>query len=558
MKKRMTAILLTASCIVSGSAWAAGIPTVQPINFTDDTVVISGSIEEQKGNVRIVVVNPGVDLGSVTSGEDMIKYQSETSADESGKYSFKFTMLSGANIETGTYNVYVMNDSLAAPLNTSFYYEKKEGRDSKITEINTKDATYLKEHMQEYIKAFGLDQFEALNGADTEDIANALKNEAEFADGDYIGIQECMKESAILSCYENGQTQYLYDNTLNIKNADLIGFDTMDTDYSCTFYKIYNEILNNHGKKLVLDSLVNKGYESYDVLKKAFMKSVMLYSIANTDLMGAAHVSEIITANNAAAVFMNATSYLNYSNKNLLNSRLVEIGSFADIPALESAISTVITNMNTQNQNGSSGNNGGSSSGNNSGILITAVPQDEPAAAASSVFTDVDPSFWGVEAIEALYDENIISGFGDGSFRPHSSITREQAVKMLCGSAKIDTAEYSGEFADVKSGDWFAPYIAAAVKEGFIKGREDHTFGVGENITREDFAVMLYRIIGTEEELDGLTFIDKDSVSAYALEAVSYMHKHKFISGYEDGSFQPKKALTRAEAAAIIYRYLKR
>lgn len=68
MKKRMTAILLTASCIVSGSAWAAGIPTVQPINFTDDTVVISGSIEEQKGNVRIVVVNPGVDLGSVTSG----------------------------------------------------------------------------------------------------------------------------------------------------------------------------------------------------------------------------------------------------------------------------------------------------------------------------------------------------------------------------------------------------------------------------------------------------------------------------------------------------------
>ena len=557
MKKRITAILLTALCIVSGSAWAAGIPTVQPINFTDDTVVISGSIEEQKGNVRIVVVNPGVDLSSVISGEDIIKYQSETSADESGKYSFKFTMLSGRSVETGTYNVYVMNDGLEAPLNTSFYYEKKEDRDNKITEINTKDVTYLKEHIQEYIRAFGLDQFEALNGADAEDIANALKNRGEFADGDYIGIQECMKESAILSCYENGQTQYLYGNTFNLINADLIGFDTMDINYNCTFYKIYNEIMNNHGKKLVLDSLINKGYESYDELKKAFMKSVMLYSIANTDLMGAAHISEIITLNNAANVSMNATPYLNYSNKDLINSRLVEIGNFADIPALESAISTVIANINAQNQNGGSGNSGGGSSGNNSGILITAVPQDEPAAA-DRVFSDVDSSFWGVEAIEALYDENIISGFENGSFQPDSSITREQAVKMICGCAKIDTAEYSGEFDDVKSGDWYAPYIAAAVKEGFVKGRDDHTFGVGENITRQDFAVMLYRIIGTEEELDGLTFIDKDSVSAYALEAVSYMHRHQFISGYEDGSFQPKKALTRAEAAAIIYRYLKR
>lgn len=559
MKKRMTAILLSAVCLVSVSASASGTPIVQPIDFADESVTINGSIGEPKESVRIIVANPGEDLGTVVSGEDLVKYLGETTADENGDYSFKIPLISGADAETGIYNVYVMSDSLAAPYDISFYYEKKSDRDGKITDINTKDEAFLTEHITEYIKAFGLDQFEALDDADAKAVAEALKIAAEFKDGDYIGVQECMKESAILDCYENGKTQHIYDNAYNPKYADLIGFDTMDSDYNGTFYKIFNEIMSNHGKKLVFDSLIGKSYGSYDELKKAFMKAVMLYSIANTKEMGSGHVSQIITANNAANVSMNAAEYLNFSNKGELNGKLVNIGNFSDISALERAISTAISDINAQDKgNGSGGNKGGgNSSPSRFDNLITAEPQITQPEASNRVFSDVNSLFWGVEEIEYLYNKNIISGFEDGSFKPNNSITREQAVKMLCVCTDSDAAEYNGEFTDVKSTDWFAPYISSAMKNGFITGRDNNTFGVGENVTREDFAVMLYRIIGEKEEIGEISFTDKDYIADYALEAVSYMSRHQIINGYEDGSFNPEKSLTRAEAAAVIYRYLK-
>ena len=79
---------------------------------------------------------------------------------------------------------------------------------------------------------------------------------------------------------------------------------------------------------------------------------------------------------------------------------------------------------------------------------------------------------------------------------------------------------------------------------------------MGKNITREDFAVMLYRIIG-EEITEKSSFSDYNEISDYAKDAVSYMNKKGYINGYSDNTFRPEKEITRAEAASIIYRYIK-
>ena len=140
------------------------------------------------------------------------------------------------------------------------------------------------------------------------------------------------------------------------------------------------------------------------------------------------------------------------------------------------------------------------------------------------VFTDVDKSFWGEEAIIYLYEKGIINGFDDGCFRPNEYIKREQAVKMISVAFDIAESEYDCSFSDVNKSDWFAGFVAGALKENVVKGTDNNLFGVGKNITREDFAVMLYRIIG-EEITEKSSFSDYNEISDYAKDAVSYMNK---------------------------------
>ena len=53
----------------------------------------------------------------------------------------------------------------------------------------------------------------------------------------------------------------------------------------------------------------------------------------------------------------------------------------------------------------------------------------------------------------------------------------------------------AADFSDVERNAWYAPYIAAAQKNGFISGVGDGMFGVGRNITRQDMAKILYGIM---------------------------------------------------------------
>lgn len=561
MKKITTALLMTALCFAYGSCCsAAEKPELSPVDFSDDSVTVSGKADKKGEAVRIIVSNPGVNLGSVTSGADLIKYQNETTVGEDLKYTFTISLLSGSVQTSGDYTVYVMSDSLDTPLSDTFYYASKADRSDKIkNEINVKGQDYIEEHLSEYIKAFGLESFAPVGSADASVVAAALKAKANFNETDYEGVQKCIQESAILNCFKNSKSECLYDAEYNPKNAELIGFEALDKNYDCTLWRVFNEVMSSNGKRLVAESLLGKDFASYDELKKEFMKSVVLYSIGNAAKQGSGHVSEVITAKNAAAVSLNATEYLNYSNKGAVDAKLVEKGSFADIAALEGAITNAIAEINkgSSGGNGSTGGTGGSGGGGGYNQVINRDPTPSADTAGGTVFNDVAERFWGREAIEYLHEREVVGGFDDGSFRPNDSITREQAVKMLCLALGCDISEYGGEFADVAAGEWFAPYIAGGLKNGFIAGRDDSRFGVGENVTREDFAVMLYRIIGRDAEGSEIGFADAEQLAPYARAAVSYMSTHGLINGYDDGTFKPQGSITRAEAAMIIYRYLK-
>ncbi len=204
---------------------------------------------------------------------------------------------------------------------------------------------------------------------------------------------------------------------------------------------------------------------------------------------------------------------------------------------------------------GSSGGGGGRGLSVGTGMNITQpiTPVTEP----EDKFSDLAGFDWAKASIAALADDGIVSGTGGGKFEPSRNVTREEMLTMLLRAYKVELGEGNAEFTDTIAGEWYAPYITAAKKSGFVKGNPDGTFGIGNAITREDAAVMAYRIAqanGRElnAEISG-EFADNAAISDYAKEAVYALKNAGVLSGKGEGKFEPKANCTRAEAAKIIY-----
>ena len=175
-------------------------------------------------------------------------------------------------------------------------------------------------------------------------------------------------------------------------------------------------------------------------------------------------------------------------------------------------------------------------------------------------FTDMDQAEWARESVEAFTQKGIVSGYGDGTFCPNASLTREEFVKIAVSAFYPDKQGFkdSSGFEDVKAEAWYSMYINIAVNNKIISGISEKEFGIGKPITREDMAVIICRIIGMDDEKTENSFLDGESISDYARDAVNYLSSKKIVSGFENGNFEPKMSATRAMAAKIVYDILVR
>ncbi|WP_240419692.1 S-layer homology domain-containing protein [Paenibacillus periandrae] len=182
------------------------------------------------------------------------------------------------------------------------------------------------------------------------------------------------------------------------------------------------------------------------------------------------------------------------------------------------------------------------------------------AAAYSEVtFNDLGTVEWAKESIEALAARSVINGSGEGIFQPNEKVTRAQFIKMLIKAFDVADANAVNTFTDVEKGAWYADSIAAAQKLGIVNGKEDGSFGVNDEITRQDMAVTLYRTsqllqkkLATNASL--IVFRDQGDVAFYAKEAVDVMQQAGILNGVSSDRFAPRDPATRAMAAAVIYR----
>lgn len=191
----------------------------------------------------------------------------------------------------------------------------------------------------------------------------------------------------------------------------------------------------------------------------------------------------------------------------------------------------------------------------------TSIPIVTPTGAPEIHFDDVAENHWAAKVIASLVKQGLMKGKEEGKFMPEEQITREEFVTILLRSIGEEAESKETGFSDVQKSDWFSGCVEKARELGLVKGYADGSFGAGQEITRQDMAVLLLKAAEiTEKELPVLAspqkFIDDGQIADYAKTAVTKLQQAKIINGMEDGSFAPNRYATRAEAAQILFSIL--
>ena len=170
-----------------------------------------------------------------------------------------------------------------------------------------------------------------------------------------------------------------------------------------------------------------------------------------------------------------------------------------------------------------------------------------------NAFSDVNPDDWFYDNVMGAANNGYISGMGDGTFNPKGATTRAQFASMIAKAMGYDDS-LAGEtrFKDVPADQWYAGAITYCFDNDIISGYDDGTFQPEKTITRQEAASILknaFNLTGNSGE----KFPDDSAIAGWAKENV-YAVKHSgLMKGYEeDGTFRPNGLMTRAEAASTL------
>ena len=113
-----------------------------------------------------------------------------------------------------------------------------------------------------------------------------------------------------------------------------------------------------------------------------------------------------------------------------------------------------------------------------------------------NAFSDVSADKWYNNAVSTLSNMGVIGGYADGMFRPDAPISRAEFAKIAVSFTQNTGSATYNYFTDVKTTDWFAPYVTAAKDAGLIEGYSDGSFKPESKITRAEACAIVNRTLG--------------------------------------------------------------
>lgn len=175
----------------------------------------------------------------------------------------------------------------------------------------------------------------------------------------------------------------------------------------------------------------------------------------------------------------------------------------------------------------------------------------------SKAFTDLGDKQWYHDSIDYAVENGLLEGTSPTTMEPNATLIRAQLAQILYNIE--DKPAVTGEmiFEDVPASEWFYSPILWANQNDIINGTSPTTFEPLEDISRQDLALMLYRYAGEPKvtgDLDGFT--DADQVGDWAEEAMAWAVAEGIVLGDTPTTLNPTGTATRAEAAAMLQRFL--
>ena len=168
-----------------------------------------------------------------------------------------------------------------------------------------------------------------------------------------------------------------------------------------------------------------------------------------------------------------------------------------------------------------------------------------------------DPNDTGISKVfDTEHHRAYMIGYDTGLFGPEFNITRAEVAQVFYNLLLEHKNDSSVQFSDVTAQAWYYNAVAELTKSGVIRGYEDGTFRPDQAITRAELTAIAARFakISTDRTVD---FSDV-SVNMWYYDAVRTAVSYGWVTGYEDGTFRPDQSIARGETATIVNRMLAR
>lgn len=191
-------------------------------------------------------------------------------------------------------------------------------------------------------------------------------------------------------------------------------------------------------------------------------------------------------------------------------------------------------------------------------VLFIANYMDEPGLFLP--FTDVN-NHWAYSAIKRVYNRGLMLGVSDTRFAPNQALSRAMLVTVLYRLADEPDVTADNPFTDVPAGQWYTNAVIWAAANGIVSGFGDGTFRPNEPATRAQAAVMLCgyaKLAGrdTTQRADLSAYADAAEIPSWALAEMQWANAAQLIRGRSDTILAPNAGTTRAEMAKILSTFI--
>lgn len=543
IKKLSKIITVPISLAVALSGISAFAKTSQTGDFE---ITSSGSISAKNGEeITIDVYYPdktytdllNADIGDYTK---ILLRRDQTTVGERGKYEFKFKV---GNIPTGEYTVRISKTNAKTADDVvveKLVYSNPNDYKTAVEALNKAASVIeLKNIIDTYSMALGID---LSNETDSDAILtvmlNSIKAEKLKSD-DAMSAKNCFNLSKLVAELNSNKITNINDR-ISVLDLSKCGLDKYYT-------KPYvSELV----QKSLTERISGKGFDSTSKLYNSMGEQFVLAVVEKSGSNDA--IKEVI--NGFSDKIGASASGLSERNLSELSGK-----NYSSFSALKSAIDNLKQSggNNSSSGGGGKGGSGGSIGGTKTYPTVVPDTDNKDIELNYYVFDDLDSVEWAREPICKLAEMGVLRGKEYRLFYPNDNITREEFVKMLTVAYKLNIENKTDKFTDVNADDWFMPYVAAALENGIVQGISDNMFGTGQNITRQDLAVMAYNAAlknGVEFNTEDVQkFSDDDKISDYAKTAVYALKSQDIVNGIDGKNFAPQDTATRAEAAKILY-----